>query len=87
MLTKIRETTGKIDEHTELLRLVLQEVRAMRKDFQRSQNGVARLAHAKEVEDDDSEDGEAIIFNAERDNDGNPLTARELQDILDKIDG
>ena len=86
MITKIRETTGKIDEHTELLRLVLQEVRAMRRDFQRSQNGDAWLANVPEVEDV-LEEGETVIFNADRDNEGKPLTARELQDILVKING
>lgn len=86
MITKTRETTGKIDEHTELLRLVLQEVRAMRRDLQRSHSADEQLANVPEVEDE-IEEGEKVIFNAERDNNGKQLTARELQDILDKIDG
>ncbi|OGY72001.1 MAG: hypothetical protein A3E05_01800 [Candidatus Jacksonbacteria bacterium RIFCSPHIGHO2_12_FULL_44_12] len=86
MITKTKPTTTKIDEQTKLLHLVLQEVRAMRRDFQKAQSADAWLANVPEAEDM-PEEGETVIFNADRDNEGKPLTAPELQDILDKIDG
>lgn len=86
MITKIRETTGKIDEHTELLRLVLEEVRAMRRDFQRSHNADEWLANVPEVEDE-TEEGETVIFNAERDNGGKGIPARDFIKAIDAIDG
>ena len=49
----------------------------MRRDFQKAQRADAWLSNAPEAEDV-LEEGETVIFNSDRDNEGKPLTAPEL---------
>jgi hypothetical protein len=58
----------------------------MRRDLRRSQNTDQWLANVPEVEDEIGE-GETVIFNAERDNGGKGIPARDFIKAIDAIDG
>ncbi len=75
-----------LNEQTKLLRLVLQEVRTMRQEFQQVRNSDALLADIPDIEAV-LEEGETVIFNADRDNGGKGISAENFIKAIDAIDG
>lgn len=86
MITKTKPILQQQEEHTKLLHLVLEEVRAMRSDLRRTHTADEWLANVPEVEDE-TEEGEAVIFNADRDNGGKGIPIRDFIKAIDVIDG